>query len=356
MNDNSNMMIAFDKKLGREIFNNKVYPLGTTFTFIINHLSYLAYNTKFKLESYKNIDLLDAFFKARDKLKDERISFIKQTNIHSNEKYITDLDIHTIEIEGISLSNNEFKELTLFIFHFDEFFDIVKENESLMKLETFLYFFSTLYDYNIPTCKIIFKDNDNKFIESKQEFFDLINKNYDYIKKMDSQALKKIIKPNNFLYVYNCNNFIDVLLASLKYIIEQKIKLKQCELCSNFFIASHDNKRFCDNIRPQYQDEDICKYNSNKLTCSQYNKKYLSYQNMNKEKKAIRKITSNIRKRIKNKTEDPAYLEKWKKSVDRKKEEVKKQYITDDKFIDWIENKSDYNGRKQNVRSRNNKK
>lgn len=361
------MNIIFLEEQNKEYFNHKFYPLGTTFTFILNQLSSLAYNKNFKLESYKNINLLRIFFNNIKQLSDEKLKLINQKNYIQidNTNLNEELTDYNIEIEGISVSDKEFKELTLLILYIDEFLGIILKDKELMNIESFLYFFSTMKNYAIPNCKIIDKHNDDDFMKYQKEIFsnnkifdkDIIESNYNNIVQSDIDTLKSLIKYNHLMYEYSCNNFVDVLLASLKYIIEKKVNLKNCELCNNFFIATHANKRFCDNIRPQYINETKKNYMAKRYTCSEYNQKYLSYQNLSEERQAKRRVKANINKRIKAGTETNDYLEDWEKRVANKKRDIEYGYISIKDFIEWIKNKSDTHGRRQkNGSTRNNKK
>ena len=151
MNKKIDMNITFLKKLNIEFFNNKCYPLGTSFTFILNQLSSLAYNDKFKLESYKNVGLLTLFFNTIQHSANEKLRFIAQKN-HiqiKDSSLLEELDYPDITIEDISISAKDFKELTLLLLYIDEFLEIALKDDNLMKIEPFLFFFSTIVQFLI---------------------------------------------------------------------------------------------------------------------------------------------------------------------------------------------------------------
>lgn len=326
----------------KEIFNNKIYPIGTAFCNLINAFSRFAYNDKLRIETYPNLE-----FKIAS------LEIIRTSLIDLIYNSFPDIDI-----EGILIEENDFRELKLFTLKLDEFFQIIKKLnlQKLNRLELnscFRYFFSNMKDCPIPNYSIKNID-ETTFINEQKNIYnsdisdkDKVNKIYDSILKDDMRILEILLNGNVLEYQYHCNNFIDVILASLSYIIEKDVNVKQCEFCHQFFIPTHDNKKFCDKIRPQYNEEDDEHYNSTKYTCNEYNKKYLSYKNMSEEKQAIRRVTQNIQQRIRRGTETEEYLRIWQKKVDDKRNDYKNNCISKKQFIEWIKNVSDSRKRRK---------
>lgn len=346
---NINMNITFWNK--KEIFNNKCYPLGTIFTFFVNQLSSFAYNKNFKLESYKNVDLLKTFFNTAQNIENKRLQYIYNLipNQFENFDFTGSSTYPGIEIAGIDITENEFEKITLFISYIDLFFDIALENDYFMNLTSFLGFFNIINNYTIPNLKVLPIDNFRHLIDSdfKAASTPVFNKDYTEIIESDRNALKLLLVKNKLVYQYQCNDFVDVLLSSLHYILEHGFHLKRCAFCNNFFIAVNKKRRFCNNIRPQYISEPDSDYLKKKYSCYEYNNKILAFKTSDEVAKAIRKVTLRIQKRIRNNTETQAYLDSWREKVTQKKYEVMSyHYITKDKFIKWILNESDSHGRK----------
>ena len=75
------------------------------------------------------------------------------------------------------------------------------------------------------------------------------------------------------------------------------------------------------------------------------------------KQKIKRRIKANIRKRIKNGTEDEGYLNEWEKRIQKKRKDYENGYISFEKYIKWLDTKSDINQKGgKNGSSRNNKK
>ena len=355
------MIISFSKQ--KEYLNGKEYFIGTTFTKIYNQMSSLTYNNSFILNSYKNADFFEYQYKVIKELKIEKIlSFLdysdEKININNSSLLKTN-----IEIEGMNLTYNDFKDLLFFILQLDEFIRIANTDKRLKKPKKFLYFFTVIYHYEFPKPSIVDNELLNKYEISLKENFHRdkknnkeynINEHYNSILKNDEKILREIGKSNNIIYEYNCQNFIQVLLVTYFYILEQKLALKQCNNCGRFFIPRNANQEFCDNIRPQYVNETDEEYLKKKMTCREYNKKSLSYKNLGDVKKTIRRIKARITKRIKRGIESEEYLNEWEAKI----LEYRKKYIIDEAYINWLNNESDINQirRKKNGNSRTNQK
>ena len=348
------MLISFFPKNKKEYFNGKEYQIGTVFTKIYNELSSLTFNKSFYIDTYKNEELYKYYCKVLEQLQIDNILQLFQ--LPKNKNNISEHE--PIEIEGINVSYEEFKNLVKFCVRLDEYIRLVDLDKRFMKKEKILFFFSVMCEYNIPTFSIqdeqLIKTYNKKFFQDRKNKYN-IDETYRDILESDKDILRAIRTSNNTLYNYNCDDFIQILLVSYISIIENNFSLKQCPLCNRFFIGEYGNEKFCNNLRPQFECEsntDYSYYLSKKETCREYNKRKYVFDNSDTVKKAKRTVTLRIQKRIREGIETVDYLEKW-------KEKVNKHMIIDkERYIDWILNHSDnHSGRSNNnVGKRTNKK
>lgn len=353
------MTISFSKYLNKEIFNEKEYPIGTTFTKIYNQMSSLVNNCNFELETYKNAEFYYYHYNTLEKMKIKKMLDTLKINPDLFFSSSNNQDIE-IEIENVKLKAETFENLAFFILQLDEFVRLASEEQKINTLEYFILFFTTLNNYSIPNYIIdepeLLKKYSNRLkINLKNQKDDYnIDKHYNDILSNDELILKEMKKADNLIYKYDCKDFIEIMLASYSYILKEKLNLKQCKNCKKFFIALNGNQKFCDNIRPKEITEKPEDYQKTKMTCRNFNKKILSYKNTDEVKKAIRVVTLRIQKRIRVGIETEEYLKHWQGKV----RTYRQKYTHNGRYILWILNESDENQirRRSNGNTGTNKK
>lgn len=330
------MQISFCKDKKEEIFNGKKYPIGTTFINIMNQMSNLTNNHNFVLETYKNTDFCEIQLEVMKELMSEKVLHCLGISKHENQN----LSSVEIQIENEILTYSDFKDLILFIRYLDLFITVESINHFNKINEKAKLYFSL--NYEIPNPTIIDNELSNKYNHHNINFyknnsFDNLNEFYTSVCISEEQFIKEIGKSSNIVHQYECKNFIQVLLASYLYILDNQIHLKKCKNCGRFFIAKNANRQYCDNIRPQTINETKKEYLSKKMTCKEFNKKILTAKPKTEVDNAIRSVTLRIQKRIRNKIETKEYLKEWKYLIKTNR----KYYQNDIDYINWLKYESD---------------
>ena len=355
------MTIYFYHDSKQENINNICNPIGTLLITFINETDF-----SLKLINNKDTNFMHGVYLAYCQLIADNITEIlneKNKKEISHKKLTLTITFDDNKTIDFKLSYSEFEQLVLLVLYIKLFIELNIKNQN--KLLFFMYYFNTFLSYKIPKLRVI---NNSLLHESNVQLLNLHKINAE---KMDTNTFYNMLKDNtlvllkdlkyssktkksNSIIEYECNNLIDILLASLHYIYSNNISIRKCINCGRLFIPKSNSQKCCNNIRPKLENEDEESYNSVTETCSQYNSRFQSIKNMSPIDLAKRTVRQRIQKRIREGKEKPSYLKEWEETL-KKGREI---YPDDTKYIKWILEVSDKHqrGGKKNGSTRNNKK
>lgn len=139
------------------------------------------------------------------------------------------------------------------------------------------------------------------------------------------------ISPYSF---YAFDNYADLLLFYLNEMINSNVIIKKCENCRRYFVpANRLDTKYCDNKSPQDFSKTCKEYGAleaykNKLKS---NKAAGLYRSIYMQKQMLTKRNPDI-------NEYKEDFEQYKADTKRMKRELKQGIISEDLFIEWLEN------------------
>lgn len=359
------MIIRFYHNSKQENINDINNPIGTLLITFINETDFDT-----KLINQKDTNFLKAVHLSHYQLfLDDLMEIYNVKTKNEQSKEIQELNISFDDNKTLKLrlSDLEFDQLVLLIIYIKHFIEL-KINDKDKPL-FFMYYFNTFLNYQIPKYKVlnnsvlhdsnkqllnlhknIIKDKDKDIEKNETSFYDiLITNTLDLLKDL-KQSYK-----SEFITEYECNNTLDILLASLHYIYNNNISIRKCINCDRLFIPNSNSQKCCNNIRPKLESESEESYDTVTETCSQYNSRCQSIKNMSPIDLVKRKVKQRIQKRIREGKESKLYLREWEEDVRKARD----SYPDDTKYIKWILEVSDKHqrgGKRTNGSTRNNKK
>ena len=218
-----------------------------------------------------------------------------------------------------------------FLVQLKEYVDLGIENKSFFEESCFMFFLES-QGLSLPAMHytLVMKEGqEDKCVE------DFIEENED-ISPLE-RMMRGFVAAKNEIYdvpltTYECETVEDACIASLHFLITHNCNLLKCQNCGKYFISERSDTKYCDRVSP---------FNSNatcKIDGAQRAHRKLSNEDGLKKKiiTTRNRISSRSRRHIDDAKANEDY-ENFKKALPIKKKEFKFGVITEEQFLEWLD-------------------
>jgi len=228
--------------------------------------------------------------------------------------------------------NNNKKQFESVLLLIKTYFDIINQYNEEPDIDNLLYFLS-INRLRIPcfgsnnNCS---KENSIDYREYEEITFENFNENKENIGIYYSLRDKN----ENDVYstTYVCNDFLDICISSLHFILSNGYSIRQCENCGKYYIPyNRSDTLYCDRASPQVENK----------TCKEYGafKTYQDNLKINEAMGLYRKIYMQKQMLAKRNPDIDTYkneFEEFKKESKQWKEDIKKGAKNELDYLEWL--------------------
>ncbi len=226
--------------------------------------------------------------------------------------------------EGITSDSYFFVQLK-------EYVDLGIENKSFFEESCFMFFLES-QGLNLPAMHytlVMKKGQEDKCVE------DFIEENEDMSPL--ERMMRGYVAAKDTIYdvpltTYECETVEDACIASLHFLITHNCNLLKCQNCGKYFISERSDTKYCDRISP-FNTNATCKIDGAQRA-------HRELSNKNKLQKKITTTRNRLSQRSRRHINDAEVCkdyDNFSNTLRIKKKELKSGVITEDQFIEWLE-------------------